>query len=787
VPGGRCAGCTSDAQCAAPTPRCDPATLRCVACLSNAGCADPTPICGADRVCRGCVSGSECGAGATCQDGVCQPSPDNCNTAETLTFSSGATSLSFAADLAGTHDDLDGSCNLAARGPDIVYRLVLPGPSDVTITAARAAGSSANPVLYVRTFAHCASGPDLACQDTPASAGAPETVRLVNRSGELAVVVESYGLTSGAVDVTVTIAPATVPPTNDECNHAEALVFAPDGTAHASGNTALATNSQMPGDLVPTCSSTAADSGRDVVYTYTLLHPSDVAIRVTPTGSPATLVPVVYLRSPGHCDSLSDADELACENPGDPVPILMDLRNQPAGVYPLWVDGRVDTVGRFDVDVALSSPTLPAANDDCAHARWLAFTNGAATETGDTSVATNGNSSGDEAPTCSQSARQTGRDTVYAFHLDATRDVTARVVPTGTPTTLAPAVYLRPLASCDSGAAASQLACAATSDAVAVSARARNLAPGDHAVWVDSVGGYPGRYRLEVTQSAPTPPPANDVCAGMQTVAFDSTGQAQVSGDTGDAANSTAAGDTAPTCSQSARQSGQDLVYGLNPGTATAMTVVVVPTDGSALAPVLYVRAPGQCASGDPMSELACDLSGAAGVPVDATLQALPGGLLPVWVDGSGDTSGAFVLHARAGAPPNDTCAGARTIVPGAGPIVDSTALAQNDFSGALLLSAACSSQMTSDRFPARDLVFAFTASSAGTVHASVRPTADYDVALLRLEGSCAPASCVQAVDPGSDGDPERMSFSVTAGQTYWLVVDGYRSDDAGGFVLTVE
>jgi Cys-rich repeat protein len=91
------AGCTDDAQCKAPTPRCNtalsrcvecstaadcPATAkacnaegRCVACATNADCAAPTPLCDTNdlRRCVQCLQDRDCTtAGATkCEKGTC--------------------------------------------------------------------------------------------------------------------------------------------------------------------------------------------------------------------------------------------------------------------------------------------------------------------------------------------------------------------------------------------------------------------------------------------------------------------------------------------------------------------------------------------------------------------------------------------------------------------------------------------------------------------------------------------------------------------------------------------
>jgi hypothetical protein len=58
-----CLGCLSKADCAAPTPVCDTAgSHACLGCLSNADCAAPTPVCdtAGSHTCLGCLSNADC-------------------------------------------------------------------------------------------------------------------------------------------------------------------------------------------------------------------------------------------------------------------------------------------------------------------------------------------------------------------------------------------------------------------------------------------------------------------------------------------------------------------------------------------------------------------------------------------------------------------------------------------------------------------------------------------------------------------------------------------------------
>lgn len=70
-----CIGCTSNAQCSAPTPLCDTMTARCVACRNNADCGGSTPVCEPTRrVCVACTTNANC-SGAT---PICDTTSNTC-------------------------------------------------------------------------------------------------------------------------------------------------------------------------------------------------------------------------------------------------------------------------------------------------------------------------------------------------------------------------------------------------------------------------------------------------------------------------------------------------------------------------------------------------------------------------------------------------------------------------------------------------------------------------------------------------------------------------------------
>ena len=132
--------------------------------------------------------------------------------------------------------------------------------------------------------------------------------------------------------------------------------------------------------------------------------------------------------------------------------------------------------------------------------------------------------------------------------------------------------------------------------------------------------------------------------------------------------------------------------------------------------------------------------------------------------------------------PGNDTCAAPVAVL--AGPTGDTSGA--TDTYSALTYSAACRRSF----FDGRDLVYQYTATATGTVIATVAPEANFDAALLLLQPTCGAAQCVRFADAAGAGVPESFVFSVSRGQTYYLVVDAWNREmpnTFGRFTLTVQ
>ncbi|MBI3183781.1 MAG: hypothetical protein HYZ28_16715, partial [Myxococcales bacterium] len=807
APGGRCVQCLGSAGCAAPTPACDTSTGTCVGCLSNADCnagapvcnpssrtcvgcttsadcANPNPVCSAAGACVACSSSAQCGAGKICDaSGACLALPDTCALAQPLTFPVGSDTLSFTAEPSLGLDDHDGTCNSTAKGRELVYKLTLASARDITIRAARATGSSADPVIYLRA-SPCDTGTQLACAQTAGFGGAQETISLFNRpAGDYFLFVESAGTTSGRISVTVTLGWPTVPPSNDDCATASALTFT-NGAATASGDNTLANNDNSGTDPSPSCTTSAKQSGKDLVYSYTLTAPKDVTITVQPSAGSA-LRPAVYVRKPGACSSTALADEVGCRATGSVGSQVLTLLNQQPGTYSIWVDAVWSSTGPFVLDVVASDPQT---NDSCAGAKALTFVGGNATETGNTTLASNDNGGTDPSPSCSNSAKQTGHDLIYSFTTTAAQDVEVTVTPSGTNPTYEPVVYLRKPNACASTSLGDELGCQADFTPTPQTLKLLNLSAGTYYVWVDSARGTSGAFTLAVKLSAPTLPPSNDSCSAPEALSF-AGGTATSQGDTTGALNDNASTDASPTCSTTAKQSGKDLVYSFTLASPAAVQVVVTPTGASpTFQPVVYVRRPNACSSPASADQLACQ---ATFTPVAQTIN-LPtqaAGTYTIWVDSAQGTAGPFSIAVTVLSPPaNDSCSSPLALAFDGGTALLSgdTSLAFNDNAGSDV-SPTCSSTAKQS---GRDLVYSYTTSGAQDVSVTLTPTSTSlnPVLYVRRPGSCANSSCTEELDcrAALGSGARRISLYNQPADTYFVWVDGAQGT-AGTFSLSVQ
>lgn len=700
---------------------------------------------------------------------------DTCATASVLSVNGSSVTRSIAIGntvLAMNENVSEPVCSPTARtAPDLFYSYTLTARANVTAVVRPISGSLLHPVVVLRS-ACSPAGAELAC--TAASAATAVQAQVLGQMpGTYVVSVDSADATTGAFQLEVEAIPTI---DNDACTAPQALTFTND-LATATGDTTWATNGNLAGDQSPSCSDSARGTGRDVVFSYVLTAAQDVTINVTPTGMSPSFEPVISVRGGTMCSDATASSERGCLSPLSTSSATLSLVNQPAGTYFVWLDSARDTSGPFQMEVQLSAPTPPPANDSCSAPQALTFTNGIASFSGSTFQAANDNYAGDVSPTCSPSAKQNGRDVVYSFTLTQQQDVAIDVAPAGG-STLIPAVYVRKN-TCTSQLLADELVC--TAAVGGVSSQLTRLDPGGYFLFVDSSGGTRGAFTGTVTLSAPTPAPANDSCNGQALSFSGSPLTAIVSGSTTAASNSNAATHNAPACGTDffPRRFGRDLVYSYALAAGQDVDILVTP-NGSQHVPVIYVRAPNQCMSFSAGFELAC-VAETTSQPLRVYLPNQTAGTYFLFVDsnslGTGDFSLRVTLRPPTTPPTNDGCGLPSAITLGPTGVQGDTSVATDSFS-ALSYSTACRRLF----LDARDLVYAYTASATGTVTATVNPESGFNPALLLLEPSCNPAQCVRLVDGAGVGVPESFSFPVTMGQTYYLVVDSANRELPGAF-----
>ncbi len=767
-----CVECVIDSHCpSSVAPRCDGRAFRCVECLGNADCANPLPSCQAQQ-CVGCSTSAQCDPGRECSvfSGACTPLNDTCASARAI-LPSGTGSVFISGDPGQAIDDTAGTC--AGPGPELVYAFTTTSVQALTVTVAALGTSQARPVVYLREG--CA-GAQVGC-DAPSSGAASLSVPAL-AAGSYFLFVETANGAPGRVTLEVSLQPPPSAAPNDTC--AGATPLAVNGTTSLRsvvvGNTALGTNA---GGALPACSATARSAGADLVYAFTLAARSTVTVVARPV-SGSTLHPVVSVRAP--CDGA--AVEHACQAASAAAAVQAQLPGQAPGTYFVHVDAADGTSGAFQLEVD-AVPTVD--NDACPGAQALLFTGNTATATGDTTSATNGNVGADLSPSCSDSARATGRDVVFTYTLAFSQDVTLSVTPTGATPTLEPVLSVR--ATCTDATRAGELGCVSPLDTGPARLTLVNQPPGTYVVWVDSARDTAGPFQLEVVTAAPTPPPSNDTCAAPADLAFID-GVATVAGSTLQASNSNFAGDVSPTCAPSAKQAGRDVVYRFTLAQPQDVTLRVAPTVGSALMPALYVRR-SSCTSQLLSEEVVCLTQPG---PVEAQLTALAAGTYFVFVDSSGGTSGDFTLTATLAAPTpapaNDWCGGAQVLsfVNNVATVTGTTFGATNGNSP-IDNAPACGTDFHPRRF-GRDLVYTYTLTGAQDLDITVTPAPGSQLVptlYARLPNQCASFSagselaCVAETAPR----PLRVYLPNQVAGTYFLFVDS-NSVGTGDFTLSV-
>ncbi len=542
----------------------------------------------------------------------------------------------------------------------------------------------------------------------------------------------------------------------------------------------IADTSQASNDYNGSCN--AGTASPELVYSFTLAANQDVRVRAERPSGNSLVDPVLYLRA-GVCAPSPETDLACSDHPSSSAVEEVFLHDQPAGTYFVFVEAYGNSsAGPTQVTVTLTNPTPPpppAPNDTCTGAIDLSFDAGTADGGLFTAFTVDTSPPGahdDYAGTCVNSANS-GPDVVYHLNLATASDlkVSSHASDGGTAD---PVIFLRH-GPCASGV---ELACDDKINPTAEILSLRNLAAGDYYLFVDSYGAAgAGPTDVTVQVTGPTPAPPNDSCTSPEALTF-AANVATTTGDTTNANNDNTSAQASPSCSSSARSTGQDLVYTYTLATAQDVQITVTPTGASPkFHPAVYVRKDGACASGGLADQLACQTDFTSG-PQVIKLVNQPAGTYSLWVDGTTGTFGPFSLEVRLTTPtpppPNDVCATAQLLPSTGGSVTGTTAGGTSDVAGS------CGST-------APDVAYTLTTTAAADLELTVTPTPGASsfrpaVTLVGSNGCAAlsqPLACNYGFTTGSTA--HLTARNVPAG-TYIVWVDGATATDSGAFTLNV-
>jgi hypothetical protein len=300
-------------------------------------------------------------------------------------------------------------------------------------------------------------------------------------------------------------------------------------------------------------------------------------------------------------------------------------------------------------------------------------------------------------------------------------------------------------------------------DSVTFSAQANTT----YYVFVDgSETGQVGSFQLDVTV---TPTGPEDTCPGTS-VSFTSSGSqetATVHGNT--------SADTDSTSGSCVGTNQNDAVYAFTPDISGVMDVTLQAPDFDS---GLYVRT--TCASTS--TEVACSDNGAFGDDESVSFQATAGKTYYVFVDGfddgADDDNGSFTLTAAIGqAGPEDVCPGASVSFTSSGSGETATVHGDTTFDSDSTSGSCVGSNE-------HDAVYAFTPDISGTMDVDLKAPG-FDSGLYARTTCASTSTELACSDNGAFGDDETMTFSVTAGATYYVFVDAYSG--SGTFTLTAD
>ncbi|MBI3651915.1 MAG: choice-of-anchor D domain-containing protein [Acidobacteria bacterium] len=237
--------------------------------------------------------------------------------------------------------------------------------------------------------------------------------------------------------------------------------------------------------------------------------------------------------------------------------------------------------------------------------------------------------------------------------------------------------------------------------------------------------------------------------------------------------------DLDPTSSGCANGAGLDVVYAFTPAVTGVYALGVTPLNNSNFDPSLYIvtdcsNPTGSCVAGVNANSVG------KGEVLTTNLNA--GTQYFIVVDSPiFGGAGPFHFSLRRGGPTNDTCETPTIIDPARLPFsaMGTTVGANNDLNP----QTPCLRSNQSGR--GADVVYQFTSPDSQNYQVTVTPVGNYDVSVYILTNCATNAACTSG-DVGGSGVAESVRRNLTAGTTYFIVVDGFGTD-AGDFTITLE
>lgn len=255
----------------------------------------------------------------------------------------------------------------------------------------------------------------------------------------------------------------------------------------------------------------------------------------------------------------------------------------------------------------------------------------------------------------------------------------------------------------------------------------------------------------------------NDTCASAQALDL-SGGMAVVRGDT-----SRAQSDVKPACVVGS--TAPDVVYAFTLTAPMQVVARVTPDPGSLLQPVLVLRR--VCDTSAPTAQLGCTFRQGQVPYTELTADALPAGTYYLWVDGDGDSAGAFTLVLTASAGQSgESCASPRGL-----PLATSSIQVTGDSR-----TWASDSAGTCGGGGAPDVVYALELDAPHRVVAELSSGLDtYWPAVYLRRSPCGDTraenelACASATEGGLLARPARLDVPRLEAGRYYVFVDGLR------------